>query len=60
MFLNPKISVLSDQSSFTGISLKHLFSVVAPSAFAKSSTILLFPVPDIPDRITNGFVFMDV
>jgi hypothetical protein len=31
--------------------------LLAPTACANSSTILLFPVPEIPERITKGLVF---
>ena len=57
IFLYPKRSVESDQSGLTGTNLNLLFSNVAPTAPANSSTILLLPVPDIPDKITNGLVF---
>ena len=52
--------MLSDQSGLTGIKLNLLFSAVAPRAFANNSIILLLPVPDIPDKITNCFVFNEI
>jgi len=40
--------------------LNLLFSAVAPRDFANNSTILLLPVPEIPERITKNFVFSDM
>jgi len=57
IFLYPNRSVESDQSGLTGISLNLSLFELAPTASANNSTILLFPVPEIPERITKGLVF---
>ncbi|MGH4120888.1 hypothetical protein [Clostridium sp.] len=46
----------SNQSGLTGTSLNLSLSLFAEAACANSSTILLFPVPEIPERITKSLV----